>query len=75
LNLCKPAGAEFSPELKGIAKDGKLVVGEQVLITLADDEAIENVQSETQHQKVFHDGQLLILRDGEVYNAQGARVE
>ena len=73
--ITKPAGAEFSPELKGIAKDGKLVAGEQVIINLADDEAIENIQSETRNQKVFHDGQLLILRDGEVFNAQGARVE
>lgn len=75
--IYKPSGAAFSAELKGIAKDGKLIAGEQVLIRMVDDEAIDNQfgNSNLQNGKFFNDGQLLILRDGVIYNAHGARVE
>ena len=73
--IYKPAGAEFSPELKGIVKDGKLIAGEQIFIKRVDDDAIENQQSEMQQQKIIRDGQLLIYRNGEMYDAHGARVE
>ena len=70
-----PSGAVYSPELKGIAKDGQLVVGGTVRIRPIS-EAIEDVISQkSDSQKILHDGQLYILRNGEVYNATGARVE
>ena len=36
---------------------------------------IDDVEEETEPQKIMRDGILYILRDGEMYNAQGARVE
>ena len=73
--IYKPADAQFSPELKGIVLNGALIAGQSVLIKRVDDEAIENQHAEIQNQKLIRDGQLLILRDGEMYNAQGTRVE
>ena len=37
--------------------------------------ALENQQSQITNQKLLKDGHLFILRDGKIYNAQGARVE
>ena len=36
---------------------------------------IQNVQTESATQKIFRNGQLYIIRDGVMYNAQGAIVE
>lgn len=70
-----PAGAAFSAELKGIAKDGKLVAGESIMIRLKT-EGIDNIlESSNPEIKKFVNGQLYIFRNGEIFNAQGARVE
>lgn len=37
--------------------------------------AVENVQTETQILKYLRDGQLIIVRDGVEYNAQGGRLQ
>lgn len=37
--------------------------------------AIDNTQSEVKAIKILRDGQLLIIRDGKVYNAQGIKVK
>ena len=36
---------------------------------------MDNVTSTTNVQKIFRDGQLLIIRDGKTYNAQGAALQ
>ena len=38
-------------------------------------EAIENIEVSETATKIFHDGQLYIIRDGVIYNVQGARVK
>lgn len=38
-------------------------------------EEVISMQSDGSSQKILHNGQLLIVRNGETYNAQGARVE
>ncbi len=38
-------------------------------------EAIENIEVSETATKIFHDGQLFIIRDGVIYNVQGARVK
>ena len=46
------------------------------IIRFGEGQGIESVQqSELGTQKVFRDGILYIIRNGEIYNAQGARVE
>lgn len=72
--ITKPAGAAFSAELKGIAKDGKLVTGEQVIIRPTE-EAIDNVEGGNgQCTKVLREGRLFIqLQDGTIYDATGRK--
>ncbi|MBO4249878.1 MAG: carbohydrate-binding domain-containing protein [Paludibacteraceae bacterium] len=73
--ISKPSGAAYSAELKGIAKDGKLVAGEQVLIRTKE-EAIENIgqKPRANSQKLLQDGRLFIqLQDGTIYDATGRK--
>ena len=44
-------------------------------IQALDMDAVENVQGISHSSKIIKDGQLIISHDGEMYNAQGARVE
>ena len=37
--------------------------------------AIENIESQAENAKLIRNGQLFILREGKIYNAQGARVQ
>ena len=37
--------------------------------------AIENIESQAENAKLIRNGQLLILREGKIYNAQGVRVQ
>jgi hypothetical protein len=37
--------------------------------------AIENIESQAENAKLIRNGQLLIIREGKIYNAQGARVQ
>ena len=71
----KPAGAEFSPELKGIALDGKLVANEMIVIRPVE-EGIENVQMNNgQCTKVIRDGRLFFqMQDGTIYDATGRKL-
>ena len=40
-----------------------------------DDQGLENIQnSDVRIQKILRDGQLLIIRNGKMYNVQGAEV-
>lgn len=72
--ISKPSGAAYSAELKGIAKDGKLVTGEQVIIRTKE-EAIDNVEGGNgQCTKVLREGRLFIqLPDGTMYDASGIK--
>lgn len=36
---------------------------------------LDEIESQGEAQKVIHNGQLLIIREGRIYNAQGARVQ
>ena len=63
-----------STPLAGIVKG--YVYVDEVTITRKGASAIENTRSsETDVQKIFRNGQLYILHDGVMYNAQGAKVE
>ena len=72
--ITKPAGAEFSPELRGIALNGQLVFGETVTIRPVS-EGIENTLVNGGNQKFFRDGQLFILRGDKTYTVQGQEVK
>ena len=37
--------------------------------------AIENIETQAENAKLIRNGQLLIIREGKIYNAQGARVQ
>lgn len=72
----RPAGAAFSPELKGFAKDGKLVAGEKYFLISPISEAIDNpMVNGSQNGKFFRDGQLYLMYEGRMYDVRGARVE
>ena len=78
LNGCyihKPAGAAFSPELKGIAMDGKLVA--DTITIRKGEQAIENimVNDKGQNAKFFRDGQLLIENNSRIYTIQGQEIK
>ena len=56
----------------------KTVDGEKTAtckITVILDEAIENIEATESATKLFHNGQLFIIRDGIIYNVQGSRVK
>ena len=44
-------------------------------ITVKEPQAIENIEVGESATKIFHDGQIYIIREGKVYNIQGARVK
>lgn len=44
-------------------------------ITVKEPQAIENIEAGESATKIFHDGQIYIIREGKVYNIQGARVK
>ena len=56
---------------------GEPMVLLKALFTIADPSGIDhtNVQSPTSNGKLIKDGQLFILRNGELFNAQGVRVK
>ena len=81
-NQCEirtPSGAAFSPELKGIALDGKLYVPEQKgkgVIIRPVEEGIDNVpMNNGQCTKVIRDGRLFFqMQDGTIYDATGRKL-
>jgi uncharacterized protein YjdB len=56
----------------------KTVDGEKTAtckVTVTAPQAIENIEVSETATKIFHDGQLFIIREGIIYNVQGARVK
>ena len=49
--------------------------GWEVKTMITGNEEMSNDKCQMSNAKFLRDGQLLILRDGKTYNAQGARVE
>jgi hypothetical protein len=71
--LVPEAGAAATEAaIKVTAEDGTTVKEYKVSVTKAKKtEALDNVADETKAVKVIRDGQLYILKNGVLYNAQG----
>lgn len=75
--ITRPKGAAFSPELKGIALNGKLVAGAELISIRPIGEGIDQIfkSSDSQIFKFVKDGQILILRGDKTYTIDGREVQ
>jgi len=73
LSLNKTTGQDYFAFYKGLGQSYKLYIIEKGQVATGIDQVSQ--EPKAKGQKLIIDGQLYILRDGKMYNAQGVRVQ